>query len=77
MGRARRDESPAIYFFLHVHLQSTMKHICVIITYIQGALFFFFPLDYIHIYIYILYVGWTSKVGFINRVILCIVAVVR
>ena len=33
---------------LHAHLQSTIKHNCVIIIYIQGTLFFFFSSDYIY-----------------------------
>ena len=45
-----------IGYFLHVHLQSTIKHNCVIIIYTQGTLFFFF---FIRLYIY---VGWTSEV---------------
>ena len=37
--------------FWHVHLQSTIKHNYVIIIYIQGTLFFFFPLDYNWLYV--------------------------
>ena len=35
--------------FWYVHLQSTIKHSCVIIIYTHSTLFLFFPLDYKHV----------------------------